>query len=331
MENSLTAKQKAFDTHARILANGQVLSNTLVEICKDLKSMRDERLYAELGYDSFEDYAEKAVGIKQRQAYSYISAYEKLGPTYMEENSSLGITKLALISQISSYERDDFLEEVDVENSSVRELKEKVEEYKRQNEQLTFQIQEMENAPVDETEKDRQIDELKEQIAQLLEKKENPSPMQDSEEVETLKEQIKQLEQDKVQAEQQGQAAGIKETEQKYKEKLKKKDAEIQSKIDKALADAKKEQEKLQQENEQLKQKNSSLDDKLLEAEKKAKVTGADPKVTMLKVYFDEFQKNLTTVRTLLNEVAVSDAPIAHKLTKAIIEYLQSTAKEMED
>lgn len=331
MENSLTAKQKAFDTHARILANGQILSNTLVEICKDLKSMRDERLYTELGYDSFEDYAEKAVGIKQRQAYSYISAYEKLGPTYMEENSSLGITKLALISQISSYERDDFLEEVDVENSSVRELKEKVEEYKKQNEQLTFQIQEMENTPVDETEKDREIDELKEKIAQLLAEKENPSPIQDGEEIENLKEQIKQLEQDKAQAEQQGQAAGIKETEQKYKEKLKKKDAEIQSKIDKALADAKKEQEKLQQENEQLKQKNSSLDDKLLEAEKKAKVTGADPKVTMLKVYFDEFQKNLTTVRTLLNEVAVSDAPTASKLTKAITEYLQSTAKEMED
>lgn len=305
MENSLTAKQKAFDTHARILANGQILSNTLVEICKDLKSMRDERLYTELGYDSFEDYAEKAVGIKQRQAYSYISAYEKLGATYMEENSSLGITKLALISQISSYERDDFLKDVDVENSSVRELKEKVEEYKKQNEQLAFQIQEMENAPVDETEKDREIDELKQQI--------------------------KQLEQDKAQAQQQGQATGIKETEQKYKEKLKKKDAEIQSKIDKALADAKKEQEKLQQENEQLKQKNSSLDDKLLEAEKKAKVTGADPKVTMLKVYFDEFQKNLTTVRTLLNEVAVSDASTAHKLTKVIIEYLQSTAKEMED
>lgn len=331
MENSLTAKQKAFDTHARILANGQVLSNTLVEICKDLKSMRDERLYTELGYDSFEDYAEKAVGIKQRQAYSYISAYERLGPTYMEENSSLGITKLALISQISSYERDDFLEEVDVENSSVRELKEKVEEYKKQNEQLTFQLQEMENTPVDETEKDREIDELKEQIAQLLAEKENPSPIQDGEEIENLKEQIKQLEQDKAQAEQQGQAAGIKETEQKYKEKLKKKDAEIQSKIDKALADAKKEQEKLQQENEQLKKKNSSLDDKLLEAEKRAKVTGADPKVTMLKVYFDEFQKNLTTVRTLLNEVATSDAPTANKLTKAIIEYLQSTAKEMED
>ena len=145
--NELTLRDKAVNTHARIMTNGQVLQNTLLEICKDLKSMRDERLYKELGYETFEEYAEKAVGLKQRQAYSYISTYEKLGPKYLEENSSLGITKLELISQIDSYEREEFIAEENVESMSVRELKEKVDEYKKQNEQLTFQLEELSQSP----------------------------------------------------------------------------------------------------------------------------------------------------------------------------------------
>ena len=124
--NELTLRDKAVNTHARIMTNGQVLQNTLLEICKDLKSMRDERLYKELGYETFEEYAEKAVGLKQRQAYSYISTYEKLGPKYLEENSSLGITKLELISQIDSYEREEFIAEENVESMSVRSLKKRL-------------------------------------------------------------------------------------------------------------------------------------------------------------------------------------------------------------
>ena len=81
MQEVTPTTQKAYDTHVRILANGQVMARALVDVCHDLKTMRDEGLYTELGYDTFEEYAEQACGIKQRQAYSYISAYEKLGLT----------------------------------------------------------------------------------------------------------------------------------------------------------------------------------------------------------------------------------------------------------
>ena len=96
MQEVTPATQKAYDTHARILANGQVMARALVDVCHDLKTMRDEGLYTELGYDTFEEYAEQACGIKQRQAYSYISAYEKLGQKYMADHADLGIT-LSLI------------------------------------------------------------------------------------------------------------------------------------------------------------------------------------------------------------------------------------------
>ncbi len=209
--NELTLRDKAVNTHARIMTNGQVLQNTLLEICKDLKSMRDERLYKELGYETFEEYAEKAVGLKQRQAYSYISTYEKLGPKYLEENSSLGITKLELISQIDSYEREEFIAEENVESLSVRELKEKVDEYKKQNEQLTFQLEELSQATnetvADETvskeneELKAKIEELTEELANAQKEAETTTKVVDEEEI---KKQVSEIE-------------------QKYKEKLKRK------------------------------------------------------------------------------------------------------------
>ena len=60
MQEVTPATQKAYDTHARILANGQVMARALVDVCHDLKTMRDEGLYTELGYDTFEEYAEQA-------------------------------------------------------------------------------------------------------------------------------------------------------------------------------------------------------------------------------------------------------------------------------
>lgn len=117
----------------------------LIDMCRDLKMMKDKELFRELGFDDFEQYAEQACGIKRRQAYSYIAAYEKLGESFLKENAALGITKLELISQISSYEREEFLEETDVENVSTRELKQQVDEFKNRVEQLTLDLTEKEN------------------------------------------------------------------------------------------------------------------------------------------------------------------------------------------
>ncbi|MDE6469744.1 MAG: hypothetical protein K2L19_01805, partial [Eubacterium sp.] len=156
-----TSKEKAFLIHNRILANGQIISNALLDMCRDLKTMRDDNLFTELGYDTFEDYSEKACGIKQRQAYSYIAAYEKLGENYLENNAHLGITKLEFISQISSFERDEFLEENDVVDLSTRELKKQVEEFKSRTEQLTFDL---ENVNKENQELTRQIKDMQDSM-----------------------------------------------------------------------------------------------------------------------------------------------------------------------
>lgn len=206
--NEVIITKKAYEVHARIMANGQVLQNTLLEICKDLKTMRDEKLYSSLGYSTFEDYAENACGIKQRQAYSYISTYEKLGEKLINDMENVGITKLALISEISSYERDEFINQTDIENSTVKELKAKVEEFKRQTEQLTLELEEYKNAPtpeVDSTadktaELENQIKQLKQtaadkekQLKQKYEQKVKNAVADEAKKVESLKSENEEL------------------------------------------------------------------------------------------------------------------------------------------
>ena len=207
--NEVIITKKAYEVHARIMANGQVLQNTLLEICKDLKTMRDEKLYSNLGYSTFEDYAENACGIKQRQAYSYISTYEKLGEKLINDMENVGITKLALISEISSYERDEFINQTDIENSTVKELKAKVEEFKKQTEQLTLELEEYKNAPASEadstaadktTDLENQIKKLKQtaadkekQLKQKYEQKVKNAVADEAKKVESLKSENEEL------------------------------------------------------------------------------------------------------------------------------------------
>ena len=62
---------KAVALHRKICANAQAAQESLWEVCKGLKEMRDGKLYKELGYNSFEDYTENEVGLSRFMAYKY--------------------------------------------------------------------------------------------------------------------------------------------------------------------------------------------------------------------------------------------------------------------
>ncbi|MDE6776416.1 MAG: hypothetical protein K2J25_00620, partial [Oscillospiraceae bacterium] len=62
---------KAMKLDRHIKTNAQMAQDSLYEVCKGLKEMRDDKLYQELGYQNFEDYSENEVGIKRSQAYNF--------------------------------------------------------------------------------------------------------------------------------------------------------------------------------------------------------------------------------------------------------------------
>lgn len=81
----------ALSTHQKIITAEQTAANAMISLCENLKLMRDKHLYEALGFETFDTYTEQACGIKRRQAYNYISTYEKLGGTVLQSNAQLGI------------------------------------------------------------------------------------------------------------------------------------------------------------------------------------------------------------------------------------------------
>ena len=288
MQEVTPTTQKAYDTHARILANGQVMARALVDVCHDLKTMRDEGLYTELGYDTFEEYAEQACGIKQRQAYSYISAYEKLGQKYMADHADLGITKLELIAQISSYEREEFAADVDLESATVRELKAEVERYKKQTEQLTFDLGQAQSE-LSEAPEPVDTDALRSSIEQEVKAKYSAK----LEELQQRADAAPDPEAIRKEAE--------KEAAKEYKAKLATAKADAEKKTKAAV-------EKLEQE----------------------KAAGADTDVAACRVYFTELQQTAAKVQELIGKINAKDPATGAKLSAAVIQVLQSTARNLE-
>lgn len=129
-------KLEAQELHVQILANGQMAATALLEFARGLKEMRDKRLYQALGYADFSTYAEQAVGIRQRQAYSYISTLERLGAKCLEQNAGLGISKLQLLAEIPAYERESFALDNDLASMSVAQIKAKIKEADDRGQQL---------------------------------------------------------------------------------------------------------------------------------------------------------------------------------------------------
>ena len=246
----------------------------------------------------------------KRQAYSYISAYEKLGQKYMADHADLGITKLELISQISSYEREEFAADVDLESATVRELKAEVERYKKQTEQLTFDLGQAQSE-LSEAPEPVDTDALRSSIEQEVKAKYSA--------------QLEELQQ---------RADAAPDPEAIRKEAEKEAAKEYKAKLATAKADAEKKAkaavEKLEQEKADLERQLDSSTTKLDAAVRQAKAAGADTDVAACRVYFTELQQTAAKVQELIGKINAKDPATGTKLSAAVISVLQSTAKNLE-
>lgn len=171
---SMTAEQQeAAAMHFEIVQAAKTAVNSLLDLGRKLKRMRDSGRYKDLGFSSFAEYTEAAVGIKQRQAYNYITVVESLPARLIEENAAAGVTKLALLSKLNPEDREDLTGDT-LANITVAELKKLVEERDAMAQQLNlFQqeeqaesVAEVEAEPVDADAIRRQaVEETRQQMA----------------------------------------------------------------------------------------------------------------------------------------------------------------------
>lgn len=127
---------KAVTLTRSIIANAQAAQQSLYEVCKGLKEMRDGKLYKELGYQNFEDYTENEVGIKKVQAYKYVAIATNLTSDFVHSSEQIGTTKLALLARLDEPTREVLTEQVDVENVTVKELRHEIERITSENADL---------------------------------------------------------------------------------------------------------------------------------------------------------------------------------------------------
>lgn len=123
-------RKKAVELNQKIIISAELAQQHLWDMCVSLKTMRDDKLYKELGYSNFEDYCENEVGIKRRNAYNYISIVEKINPENVQSIAHFGMTKLSLLATISEQEQQEISEKVDLESTTVKELKKEIDKLK---------------------------------------------------------------------------------------------------------------------------------------------------------------------------------------------------------
>lgn len=355
-ENEITdLYSEAIQTHQQIMVNGTIATQAIVKLCENLKRMRDEKLYEQLGYEAFENYCEDMVGIKSRMAYNYISVYENLGPSVLQSNANLGITKLELITKMNPVERADMLENGELQNMSVSEIKELIKKNKEQGEQITLLTLQLENEKNEASADTDETDKLKEHIKELEEL--IGEEREDNFEVsERARDRIRELEEElrkkdsahKIELEQLSETISS-ELREQLEEEIKAEmsadrgepvdnSEEIQKQIDVAVASAKKETEKevkaaLKVKSDKQAEKIKALEEAIASAgtekEKLQKqLSLSDTKSAKAMVYIDALQNNFNSLFAIISEM---DDEQQNKFKGAVLKLTSAMQKKAEE
>lgn len=311
LSGNLSEEQnEALNLHYEIIAKGNLAASAMVDFCQNLKRMRDERKYLLLGHETFEEYVEQDVGIKQRQAYTYISALESLGEKYLQSNANLGISKLGMLAALPWYERKEVEENNDVAEMSTRELKETISKLHEAQEQLTLITAERDELAKSSQEHEDLSDTVRHLREELKAASEKPAATVMRE---PTAEEIKQytaaaIEKERAKAKKDREKA-IAEAEKRVRDaaeksaadELGRKTEELEKKYKAVLDAAEKEK--------------SELSGRLEKVEKDAKLT-ASPEVAKFSVYFDSIQKYINVMRDII--ASMDDETTAAKLRAAM-------------
>lgn len=133
-ELSLSQPEQAMKLHQEILVSANLTQQNLWTMCTKLKEMRDRKLYKALGYKNFEDYCENEVGMKRRNVYNYISIVENV--ENVQSIAQIGMTKLSLLAAISEEQQQEISERVNLEETTVKQLKAEIDSLKGKNSEL---------------------------------------------------------------------------------------------------------------------------------------------------------------------------------------------------
>lgn len=323
---------QAVGLHYEIVAAAQAAANSLLTLGRKLKQMRDTGGYKRLGFETFTDYTEQAVGIRQRQAYNYISVVENVPARLVEENAAAGVTKLALLGRMAPADQREVAGQ-DLANITVAELKKLVEERNGLSEQLSMlQDTTRPAAEAESTEVDMDAlraqaleqarAEVKEQHAQAMRK--------------ALQEQGEKLAADRKAAEAHAAEQAKKEAERKAREQVAQAKAEAAQAAEKKLAEEREAARRDQEERdradiETARQEAEAARTQAEETARKLQLTASEESIRFA-LLFEQLQTAAGAMMDLVDALtAAGRAEEAAKLRTALAGALQALAGQMNE
>lgn len=134
--NELSNEVKAQEIHERAVGFYKISEQYGYKFLMEIKTIRDEKLYKELGFGNFEDYTRKVFGYTSETIRQRIKAAEVFGEDETNARWDLGTRKLNTLATFPENERNKVFEhgiETDKGNKTIDEATTReIEEYKKQ-------------------------------------------------------------------------------------------------------------------------------------------------------------------------------------------------------
>lgn len=302
------------DLHEKQIINQMHIAvQTVFEIGKLLKAIRDGKEYTARGFKSFEDYMNndtlKPFKFKYRQADKYISVFER----YSSEQDKYQNVQLDVLYELR-FLSNETLEQVDMDKMNVNEAKKLKDELKKANEQLTIMQSTVDEKAVELSSAKGRIENLEKEIDELQNRPVDVVVKKPDESV------INELAEKKAAELTAADKAKIKE--------LKKDIKELTKQAETAENEKSNYENKLKELDEHLNASKAEADEHIKKLEEQVKNAGqADAALIEYKFYFTEMQNNLKKFIGVLDKI--DDADKKEKFKGAAVKFLSGILEEI--
>lgn len=157
-------EQAALECHERVMRAAKLAVESFIDYASELKRIRDNRYYIELGFEDFDSYTRQYFDISDGQASKYITVLDnkdRLPEELFSPGRKIEISKLYLLTTLDDKDREEFLsthEDIDDLSKSEMEaeIKEMKDKYKKLEEeyQITFESLESYKSQIYDTKAD---------------------------------------------------------------------------------------------------------------------------------------------------------------------------------
>src|SRR5699024_3357476 len=170
--NDLSNEVKAKETHEKAIMYSHLTEKNLYMFTMQMKEIRDERLYKELGYTDFENYCQDAWNLKRRVVDERIQIANTLSKEEFESHGAqLGHKKTLLIATMNEKQREEAINEGIPTEEGKKTLsdasRKQIEEFKKQRDEAKQQAKQAESQAETERKERERLERENEELANV--------------------------------------------------------------------------------------------------------------------------------------------------------------------